>query len=290
MSTTQITTETIPATTADPAPQPSGPDLGAVKAKQRTAWQSGDYPRVGNTLQPIAERLVGAAAVHAGERVLDLACGQGNAALAAARRFALATGVDYAPNLLEQGRARAAAEQLPVRFTEGDAEALPCDDGDWDVVLSTVGVMFAPDQQRAADEVVRVTRPGGRIGLASWTPDSLVGAMFAVNGRYAPPPAGLVSPMRWGTPERLAELFGDRVVWTSLRIRTFDFCFRDAEHFAATFLDHYGPITTLAAGLDEPTRDRFAADLAEVATRFDVSTDATLVASSRYLEAVGVRR
>ncbi|MFC0624297.1 class I SAM-dependent methyltransferase [Kribbella deserti] len=271
--------------------QTETPDYKAVKDKQRAGWETGDYPRVGNTLQIIAERLTEAAQVHAGDKVLDVACGQGNAAMSAARRFATATGVDYAANLLVQGQVRAEAEQLPVNFVEGDAEDLPCEDSEFDVSLSTVGVMFAPDQFRAAAELVRVTRQGGRIALASWTPESLVGGMFKVIGKYAPPPpAGVVSPMLWGTEDRLAELFGDKVEWIALNRRTFDFCYHSADHFSEWFRQYYGPITRLAGTLDETARARFAADLAEVAGRYNQADDGTLLAPGEYLEAVGIRR
>jgi len=265
-------------------------DFATIKESQRAGWQAGDYPRVGNTLQIIAELLVEAADVRAGQRVLDVACGQGNAALAAARRFADATGVDYAVNLLEQGRARAAAEHLPVTFTEGDAEALPGPDRSFDVVLSTVGVMFAPDQQRAADELVRVTVAGGKIALASWTPSGMVGHLFKANAGWATPPAGLRPAVQWGTPERLAELFGDRVEWVSLTTRQYVFRYHSPEHFSQWFRDHYGPMTRIAGSLSTEESERYAADIAAVAREFNQATDGTVVAPSDYLEAVGVVR
>jgi ubiquinone/menaquinone biosynthesis C-methylase UbiE len=265
-------------------------DFTTIKERQRAAWEAGDYPRVGNTLQIIAERLVAAAGVRAGQRVLDVACGQGNAALAAARRFADATGVDYATNLLVQGRERAEAEHLPVAFEQGDAEHLPYADGAFDHVLSTVGVMFAPDQERAAAELIRVTRPGGTIGLASWTPEGLVGQMFKTIGRYAPPPPGLRSPMLWGTETRLAELFGDRVEWQVLTRRTFDFCYHTPDHFSQWFRLYYGPINRLAASLDDERLASFSAELADVPKQFNRAEDGTVLAGGEYLEAVGVRR
>jgi ubiquinone/menaquinone biosynthesis C-methylase UbiE len=231
-----------------------------------------------------------AARVHAGEHVLDVACGQGNAAIAAARRFARATGVDYATNLLAQGRERAESEHLTVTFTEGDAEQLPFLDTTFDRTLSTVGVMFAPNQERAAAELIRVTRSGGTIALASWTPDSLVGMLFKTVGKYAPPPAGVRSPMLWGTEGRLRELFGDAVEWTSLTKRTFEFCYQSPEHFSEWFRLYYGPITRLAGTLDEAAGAQFAADLAEVPKQFNLADDGTVLASGEYLEAVGVRR
>jgi ubiquinone/menaquinone biosynthesis C-methylase UbiE len=265
-------------------------DFAAIKERQRAGWETGDYPRVGNTLQIIAENLVVAAGVGAGQHVLDVACGQGNAALAAARRFARAAGVDYAANLLDQGRERAAAEHLDVTFTEGDAEQLPFTDGTFDAVLSTVGVMFAPNQEQAAAELLRVTRPGGKIALASWSPDSLVGSLFKTISKYAPPPAGVKSPMLWGSESRLSELFGDAVEWVSLTKRTFEFCYHTPEHFSEWFRLYYGPITRLAGTLDEETQARFAADLAEVPKPFNRATDGTVLAAGDYLEAVGVRR
>ena len=264
-------------------------DFSAIKERQRMGWEAGDYPRVGNTLQLIAERLVEAADVHAGQRVLDVACGQGNAAIAAARRFADSTGVDYAASLLAQGRQRAEVEQLPVTFTEGDAERLPFPDESFDACLSTVGVMFAPDQNRAAAELVRVTRAGGRIALASWTPDGLVGGLFKTIGKYAPPPAGVKSPMLWGTEARLAELFGDTVEWTVTR-RTLDLAYRSPEHFSEWFRLYYGPITRLSESLDDELRAQLAADIADVPGQFNRAGDGTVLAPGEYLEAVGVRR
>jgi ubiquinone/menaquinone biosynthesis C-methylase UbiE len=266
-------------------------DFAAIKKTQRAGWETGDYPRVGNTLQIMAERLVEAADVRAGQRVLDVACGQGNAALAAARRFAEATGVDYATNLLAQGRERAEAEHLAVTFIEGDAEELPFPDGSYDLTVSTVGVMFAPDHARAADELVRVTAPGGKIALASWTPSSLVGHMFKVIATWAPPPpAGVRPPMLWGTPQHLTDLFGERVEWVALERRDQMFRYSSPEHYAQWFCDHYGPITRLVGTLSPADRASFAGDLADLARRFNRAEDGTVVAPSEYLEAVGVRR
>lgn len=265
-------------------------DFAAIKRTQRAAWETGDYPRVGNTLQTIAERLVEATEVHAGHDVVDIACGQGNAALAAARRFAAATGVDYAVNLLAQGRERATAEHLPVSFVEGDAEDLPLPSDAFDITLSTVGVMFAPNHQRAADELVRVTRPGGTIGLSSWTPTGMIGAMFKVVGSWAPPPAGVRPPVLWGTEDHLAELFGDRVEWQALRKREFAFVYHTPAHFSEWFRAHYGPITRLAGTLEPADLERFADDLAGVARQFNTAEDGTVYAPGEYLEAVGVVR
>ena len=266
-------------------------DFEAIKDKQRAGWQTGDYPRVGNTLQIIAELLVEAADVRAGQRALDVACGQGNAALAAARRFADATGIDYATNLLEQGRERAAAEHLPVTFTEGDAENLPVPDASFDLVLSTVGVMFAPDHQRAADELVRVTKPGGKIALSCWTPSGMVGQMFKV-GRQVGAAAGRgASPPCCGAP---------RSTWPNCsatgssgrRWRSASTCSATTrpEHFSEWFREFYGPITKLA-GLCRRRTARSSRP--NWPTYRAASTRPTTARSRRraeYLEAVGVRR
>jgi ubiquinone/menaquinone biosynthesis C-methylase UbiE len=265
-------------------------DFEAIKKAQRAGWETGDYPRVGNTLQIIAELLVEAADLRAGQRVLDVACGQGNGAMAAARRFAEAAGVDYATNLLAQGRERAAAEHLDVAFTEGDAEQLPYPDGSFDLSMSTVGVMFAPDHQRAADELVRVTTVGGRIALASWTPTGMVGQLFRTVGSWAPPPAGIRPATLWGTAEHLGELFGDRVEWIGLTTREYVFRYHSPAHFSEWFRQFYGPITRLAATLPPEDLDRFSDDLADVARQFNRADDGTVAAPSEYLEAVGVRR
>lgn len=266
------------------------PDFEAVKDRQRTGWETGDYPRVGNTLTIMAEELVEAADVRAGERVLDVACGQGNAALAAARRFAVATGVDYARNLLDQGRRRAEVENLPVTFLEGDAERLPVPDGSFDLTVSTVGVMFAPDHQAAAGELVRVTAPAGRIALASWTPAGMIGQLFKTVGAWAPPPPGVRPPALWGTPEHLAELFGDSVGWAHLERRVYTFRYHSPAHFSAWFREFYGPITRIAGTLAGDDLTRFSDDLADVARQFNRAEDGTLAGTAEYLQAVGVRR
>ncbi|MEV6415317.1 methyltransferase domain-containing protein [Kribbella sp. NPDC051718] len=263
---------------------------GRSRPSSGRGGRPGDYPRVGNTLQIIAEQLVEAADVRAGQTVLDVACGQGNVALAAARRFADATGVDYAVNLLEQGRERAEAEHLPVTFLEGDAEELPVPDEAFDLVGSTVGVMFAPDHQRAADELCRVTKPGGKIALASWTPTGMIGDLFRTVGKWAPPPAGVQPATLWGNEEYLSGLFRDRVEWVGLTKRSFVFRYHSPEHFSEWFRQYYGPITKLAGTLSEADLAAFAADLAEVARKFNRADDGTVAAYAEYLEAVGIRR
>src|SRR6476646_6190763 len=185
------------------------PDFGAIKQRQQQTWNSGDFDRIAVQIMITGELLCEAIDIHPGQSVLDVACGSGNAAISAARRYGKVTGVDYVPALLERARERAAFEQLEATFVEGDAENIPISDGSFDVVLSTVGSMFAPNQEKAASELVRVCRPGGKIGLVNWTPTGFIGEMFRIILRLLPPPAGIKPPPMWGTEERLRELFGD---------------------------------------------------------------------------------
>ncbi len=192
-------------------------DLAAVKARQQAAWSTGNYAVVGTTLQIVGENLCEALDLRAGARVLDVAAGNGNATLAAARRWCDVTSTDYVSSLLESGRARAEAEGHAIHFQEADAENLPFADASFDVVLSTFGVMFTPNQDKAASELARVCKPGGKIGLANWTPESFIGQVFKTIGKYIAPPAGVKSPALWGTKARLEELFGKIVAATSAR-------------------------------------------------------------------------
>lgn len=269
--------------TQHPAP-PARADLAAVKARQRTMWGSGDYSVIAATLPIVAEQLCEAVDLRAGERVLDVATGTGNTAIAAARRFAHVVAVDYVPALLERGRERAAAEGLPVEFRDGDAEALPCADGAFDVVLSSFGVMFAPDQERAARELVRVCRPGGRIGLANWTPEGFIGEMLRVVARHVPPPAGVRPAALWGTELRLRELFSDgRDI--AISRRAFTFRYASGAHFVDTFRRWYGPTVQAFAALDARGQAHLARDLEELLGRHHRGGGA-LVVSGEYLEAV----
>lgn len=264
-------------------------DLTAVKNKQHLAWSSGDYAVVGTTLQIVGESLCEALDLHAGERVLDVAAGNGNATLAAARRWCDVVSTDYVPTLLERGRSRASAEGLQVQFEQADAENLPYPDHSFDVVMSTFGVMFTPDQDKAAAEMARACRPGGRIGLANWTPTSFVGELFKLIGRYVPPAAGVKSPALWGTEARLREMFGERLDSIVIERRNFVFRYRNAAHWLEVFRTFYGPMHKAFGALDAEMQESLAADLIALADSFNRATDGTLVAPSEYVEVVITR-
>jgi ubiquinone/menaquinone biosynthesis C-methylase UbiE len=266
------------------------PALAAVKAKQQGAWSSGDYALIGTTLQITGEMLCEAMDVRAGSRVLDVAAGNGNATLAAARRGCAVVSTDYVPALLERGRERAAAERLDVRFEVADAEALPFDDASFDAVLSTFGVMFTPDQERAAAEMARVCRPGGRIGMANWTPDGFIGQLFRTLGQHVPPPAGVKSPALWGTEARLAELFEGRSTGVEATRRDYVFRYRTPAHWLDTFRTWYGPLHKAFAALDATKQDALERDVLALVDRFNRATDGTMVVPSAYLEVVVTRR
>ncbi len=265
-------------------------DGQAVTDRARTVWGAGDYADIGTRLVLLSELLCEAADVRSGERVLDVATGTGNAALAAARRFCETTGTDFVPALLERARARAEVEGLAVTFREGDAQALPFEDGSFDVVLSAIGAMFAPDQERTAGELLRVCRPGGRIAMANWTPEGFVGELFRVQGRYAPPPPPGARPaVEWGTGARLRELFGDEVELSTQR-REFLLRFPSSRFMWDHFADRYGPTVTLLATLDAERREALAEDFVAVAERYNRADDGTLVLVQEYLEVVARRR
>lgn len=265
-------------------------DLAAVKARQQSAWSTGNYAVVGTTLQIVGENLCEALDLRAGSRVLDVAAGNGNATLAAARRWCDVTSTDYVGSLLEAGRARAAAGGLTVQFEEADAEALPYADASFDIVISTFGVMFTPNQAQAASELMRVCKPGGRIGLANWTPDSFIGQVFKTIGKYIPPPAGVNSPALWGTQARLEELFGDNA--RSIVAKSLDFTFRylSPTHFIEVFRTYYGPMNKAFAALEGERQAAFLGDLMALIERRNRSGDRTLVLPSEYLEVVVERK
>jgi ubiquinone/menaquinone biosynthesis C-methylase UbiE len=272
------------------ATQPQAPDLTVIKERQQKAWSSGDYGKVGVMLVIMGELLCESVDLRPGQRVLDVACGNGNASLAAARRYGEVVGVDYVPELLQEGRERARAEGLGVDFREGDAEDLPFPDASFDVVLSTLGTMFAPNQEKVAEELLRVLKPGGKVGMANWTPDSFVGEMFKTIGKYVPPPAGLKTPLLWGTEERLRELFGDRIDSLRTERRSFVWRFPSARYFVDFFRTYYGPMFKTFEALDEEGRESLERDLIGLVERYNRSGDETAVLPSDYLEVVAVRR
>jgi ubiquinone/menaquinone biosynthesis C-methylase UbiE len=278
-----VPTVTATATTAVP-------DLAAIKQRQRATWASGDYHMIGTQILVVSELLIEALDVRSTERLLDVATGAGNAAMAAARRGCQVVGVDYVPALLERARRRTAAEGLAIDYRDGDAEALPFADGSFDVTSSVFGTMFAPDQERTAAELVRVTRPGGRIGLASWTPDGFIGQLFKTNGRHVPPPAGLRSPVQWGTEARLRELFGDALA--DLRTTSREYVFRAAspEAYVDDWRRFYGPTMKAFEAVGPDGEAALRADLLELIASANRATDGTMVVPSEYLEAVIVLR
>lgn len=271
------------------SPLPPTIDLVAVKQKQHAAWSSGDYAVIGTTLQIVGETLCEALDLRAGVRVLDVCAGNGNATLAAARRWCDVVSTDYVSTLLERGRARASADGLAVQFKEADAENLPFADASFDVVLSTFGVMFTPNQEQAAHELTRVCRPGGQIGLANWTPSSFVGELFKTIGRYIPPPAGLKPPSLWGTDARLRELFGQRAKTLETTRKNFMFRYRTPQHWLDTFRTYYGPTQKAFGAVDAAQQTSLAADLIGLVQHFNHATDGTVVVPGEYLE-VAIKR
>jgi len=266
------------------------PDFDAIKQRQQQAWASGDFAAVAARIVLVAEQLCDTADLHAGWRVLDVATGSGNAAIAAARLGCTAVGVDYVSALLDRGRERAAAEGLDVELLEGDAEALPFPDSSFDAVTSVFGAMFAPDHAQTAAELLRVCRPGGTVALASWTPEGFIGELFRTVGAHVPPPAGVPSPMLWGTESHLRGLFGEEICSLELEERTFTFRFASAEEFVAFFRQWYGPTLKAFAALEGPARDALECDLVALARRFDRLGDGATAIPATYTETVAVRR
>lgn len=273
-------------TAVAPSPSTPAPDLAAIKAKQQVAWGTGNYAVVGTTLQIVGEQLCEALDLRAGQTVLDVAAGNGNATLAAARRWCQVTSTDYVPSLLESGRARATADGYDIVFREADAEALPFPDGTFDVVMSTFGVMFTPNQPQAASELVRVCRAGGKIGLANWTPDSFIGQLFKTIGRFVPPAAGIRSPSLWGNVTHLEELFAGQVKRIRATERHFTFRYRSPLHWIEVFRTYYGPMHRTFAALDATQQAAFTEALLQLMEAGNVSGDETLVLPSAYLEVV----
>lgn len=273
--------------TATPAASTLG--LSAIKGRQQAAWSSGDYAVVGNTLQIVGESLCEAIDLRSTERVLDVAAGSGNATLAAARRFAQVVSTDYVASLLDRGRERAEADGFSVAFQEADAEALPFPDQSFDVVLSTFGVMFTPNQEKAAAEMLRVVKVGGRIGMANWTPESFIGQLFKTIGKYIPPAPGVKSPALWGNAPHLEALFGKQAAVTG-QSRHFVFRYRSAAHWLEIFRTYYGPVLKAFAALDPPARNGLEADINDLLARFNTARDGTFVAPGEYFEAIVTRK
>jgi len=278
------------ATAAQPTPAPAAPDLGALKTRQRAAWSSGNYAIVGSTLQIVGEQLCEALDLKSGSKVLDVAAGNGMASLAAARRWCEVISTDYVPGLLDRGKARAAAEGWRLEFMEADAEDLPFEGNQFDVVLSTFGVMFTPNQDKAAAELLRVCKPKGKIGLANWTPDGFIGQVFKTLGKYLPPPAGTRSPAMWGTRTRLSEMFEAGASSVKAESRIFNFRYRSADHFLDVFRTYYGPVLKAFAALDPAKQEELQDDLHALIVRMNRSGDRTMVVPSEYLEVVITKR
>jgi SAM-dependent methyltransferase len=279
-------------TQTPPKASPAAPvvDFGAIKQRQQATWASGDFAIVGTTLQIVGELLAEAVDIRAGEKVLDVAAGNGNATLAAARRFAHVTSTDYVPHLLDKGAARAKAEGLDIRFQVADAEALPFDDGAFDVALSTFGVMFTPEHARAARELKRVVRPGGRIGMANWTPEGFIGQLFRVIGAYVPPAAGLQSPALWGNEPHIVELFGPEASDIRCIRRHFNFRYRSPAHWIEVFRNYYGPTLKTYAALDPARHEHLTADITALLERMNIGGAHSLVVPGEYLEVVIIRK
>jgi len=269
---------------------PVSADLEVIKTRQRVAWSSGNYAVVGSTLQIVGEELCEALDLRAGRKVLDVAAGNGMASLAAARRWCDVVSTDYVSSLLERGRARASADGLPIEFKEADAEALPFGDNSFDTVISTFGVMFTPNQEQAAAELLRVCKSGGQIGLTNWTPDGFIGHVFKTLGKYLPPPAAAKSPLLWGTRARLTELFGTKATWIKTESRNFNFRYRSAEHFLDVFRNYYGPMLKAFAALDVPQQTKLEKDLNDLIERMNKAEDGTMVVPSEYLEVIIAKR
>jgi len=266
------------------------PDLKAIKAKQQVSWSSGDYAIIGTTLQIVGEQLAEAMDLRAGQTVLDVAAGNGNVSLAAARRWCEVTSTDYVESLLARGRRRAEAEGLKIKFQIADAEDLPFPDASFDAVVSTFGGMFSPDQDRTAEELVRVCKPGGRVGLANWTPEGFIGQMFKTIGKYLPPPTGVKSPAIWGTRSWVETTFRAAASTIAAEPRLFVFRYRSAQHFLEIFRTYYGPMLKAFEALEGGSRKALARDIIDLVGRFNTSGDQTMVVPSEYLEVVITKR
>lgn len=271
------------------APPPGDPDLKSIKAKQQMTWASGDFAVIGVTLQVVGETMAEAVDLRAGERVIDVAAGNGNATLAAAHRFARVTSTDFVPELLQKGAARARAEGLKIDFQVADAESLPFADGSFDVAMSAFGVMFTPDHRRSSGEMLRVVRPGGRIVLANWTPEGFIGELFKVVGALVPPPAGLKPAVLWGTETHMVQLFGSQASDIRCERRQFNFRYESAAHWLQIFRDYYGPTFKAFAALPAEGQRKLETDILRLLERHNIGGPRSLVVPGEYLEVVIVK-
>ncbi len=271
------------------SPTETAPDYAAIKVKQQGIWGAGDYGRVGVTLQITGEQLCEAMDLRAGQSVLDVAGGNGNATLAAARRFCEVTSTDYVAALLEQSKVRADAEGLAVAFEQADAEALPFTDGQFDNVMSTFGVMFTPNQSKAASELLRVCKSGGRIGLANWTPTGFIGHLFKTIGAHVPPPKGVNSPAAWGTDAFLNTHLGSQASDVRIRKTAFTFRYKSPSHWLDVFTTFYGPTLKAFEALDAASGQALRNDILGLIGHYNLATDGTMVVPSEYLEVVITR-
>ena len=267
----------------------ASPDYSAIKAKQNAAWASGDYARIGVTLQIVGESLAETMDLRPGASVLDVAAGNGNATLAFARRMCTVTSTDYVDTLLARGRARAEAEGLDVTYELADAEQLPFNDSTFDGVVSTFGVMFSPNQDQAASELLRVCRPNGKIGLANWTPTGFIGEVFKTLGKHVAPPIGVNSPARWGTESWIAQTFGPQARTIAVENRAFVFRYPSPERFIEVFRAFYGPVHKAFLALDTAGQSALAGDLLDTVARFNTATDGSMRAPSDYAEVIIVK-
>jgi len=262
-----------------------------IKQRQQSIWAAGDFSMIATPTTIVGERLCEAVDLRAGQRVLDIATGSGNTALAAARRYCEVTGIDFVPSLLERARERATAERLDIDFREGDAESLPFPDASFDVVLSTFGVMFAPDQARAAAELLRVCRPGGKIGLTTWPPEGFIFELQRTSARYSPPPPeGFQSPVLWGTEKRLRELLGDGVSSLSLTRLTLLMRHTSVDEWLQFTRNYLGPVRQLVESLDPERQRAIGCEVASLAHAHNRSGDATMAVPAQYVEVIAVRR
>jgi ubiquinone/menaquinone biosynthesis C-methylase UbiE len=282
-----MTTATLNKPAGSTAP---APDLTAIKTKQQAAWSSGDYAVVGATLQIVGENLCEAMDLRSGQKVLDVAAGNGNVTLAAARRWCNVTSTDYVASLLARGRARAQAEGWQIAFEEADAEAMPFKDGMFDAVVSTFGVMFTADHDKAAAELLRVCKAGGKIGMANWTPEGFIGQLFKIMGKHMPPPAGAKSPALWGSKARLEEMFGRQATSIEAAPRNFIFRYRSAQHFLDVFRSYYGPVLKAFAALPADGQAALHADITALIGGLNRAKDGTMVVPGEYLEVVILKK